>query len=118
MPTLTPSWRTIDCIDSRTRRIGSCESVNIETEKKITRAKALELLRGAPGVTVIDDLEHNKYPMPVDAEGKDDTFVGRIREDNSIANGLNLWVVSDNLRKGAALNAVQIAEELIRQNLL
>ena len=91
-----------------------CESVNIETEKKITREKAIELLSKAPGVTVIDDLPNNQYPMPLDAEGKDDTFVGRIREDASIENGLNLWIVSDNLRKGAALNAIQIAEELIK----
>lgn len=86
------------------------ESINIETEKKITREQAVELLCEAPGITVIDDLTENKYPMPLDAEGKDDTFVGRIREDETIENGLNLWVVSDNLRKGAALNAVQIAE--------
>ena len=90
------------------------ESVNIETEKKITREKAIELLSNAPGIIVIDDLENNKYPTPIDAEGKDDTFVGRIREANTINNGLNLWIVSDNLRKGAALNAVQIAEELIK----
>ncbi len=89
------------------------ESINIETEKKITRAKAIELLSNAPGVKVIDDLFNNQYPLPLGAEGKDDTFVGRIREDETVANGLNLWVVSDNLRKGAALNAVQIAEELI-----
>lgn len=90
------------------------ESVNIETEKKITREKAIELLKNAPGVIVLDDLTNNKYPTPLDAEGKDETFVGRIREDESISNGLNLWIVSDNLRKGAALNAVQIAEELIK----
>ena len=90
------------------------ESINIETEKKITRDKALELLSAARGVTVIDDITKNKYPLPLDATGKDDTFVGRIREDESIDNGLNLWVVSDNLRKGAALNAIQIAEELIK----
>ena len=90
------------------------ESVNIETEKKITRDKAIELLSGAPGVIVIDDIANNQYPLPLDAAGKDDTFVGRIREDESIANGLNLWIVSDNLRKGAALNTVQIAEELVK----
>jgi len=90
------------------------ESINIETERKISRDKAVELLNKAPGVTVIDDLAQNKYPLPLDAAGKDDTFVGRIREDDTIANGLNLWVVSDNLRKGAALNAVQIAEELVK----
>lgn len=90
------------------------ESINIETEKKITRQKAIELLRNARGVKLIDDLGSNKYPMPLFAQGQDDTFVGRIREDETIANGLNLWVVSDNLRKGAALNAIQIAEEMIR----
>ncbi|MDD5439796.1 MAG: aspartate-semialdehyde dehydrogenase [Candidatus Omnitrophica bacterium] len=89
------------------------ESVNIETEKKITAQKARELLSKAPGVKVVDDPAKSLYPMPLDGEGKDDTFVGRIREDESVKNGLNLWVVSDNLRKGAALNAVQIAECLI-----
>lgn len=97
---------------------GHSESINIETEKKITRAKAIELLSKAPGVTVMDDLEKNIYPTPLFCAGKDDTFVGRIREDETIDNGLNLWVVSDNIRKGAALNAIQIAEELIKQNLL
>jgi aspartate-semialdehyde dehydrogenase len=90
------------------------ESVNIETEKKISRDKAIELLSKAPGVTIVDDVKNGVYPLPINADGKDDTFVGRIREDFSIPNGLNLWVVSDNLRKGAALNAVQIAEVLIK----
>ncbi|MDE2221974.1 MAG: aspartate-semialdehyde dehydrogenase [Candidatus Omnitrophica bacterium] len=90
------------------------ESVNIETAKKITRQKAIELLSRAPGVKVIDDVAASKYPLPILADGRDETFVGRIREDISIPNGLNLWVVSDNLRKGAALNAVQIAEILIK----
>jgi len=94
------------------------ESVNIETEKKITRAKAIELLSKAPGVKVVDDPASKKYPMPLDADGLDETFVGRIREDETIANGLNLWVVSDNLRKGAALNAVQIAEKLIEYQMI
>ena len=93
------------------------ESVNIETEKKITRAKAIELLSKAPGVKVVDDIAKNIYPMPLDADGKDETLVGRIREDESIDNGLNIWVVSDNIRKGAALNAVQIAEVLIKNGL-
>jgi aspartate-semialdehyde dehydrogenase len=87
--------------------------VNIETEKKLTRAKAIELLKNAPGVCVVDDPAAKKYPMPILADGKDETFVGRIREDESIANGLNLWVVSDNIRKGAALNALQIAEVIV-----
>jgi aspartate-semialdehyde dehydrogenase len=71
-------------------------------------------LREAPGVLLLDEPENNVYPMAIDAVGQDATYVGRIREDNSIANGLHLWVVADNLRKGAALNAVQIAEILIR----
>lgn len=91
---------------------GHSESVNIETEKKITAEQAREILSRAPGVKVVDNLKENKYPLPIDAEGKDDTFVGRIREDESVANGINMWIVSDNIRKGAALNAVQIAEIL------
>ena len=90
------------------------ESINIETEKKITRSDAIKILSKAPGVTLIDDVGNSKYPMPLDAEGKNEVFVGRIREDESVENGLNLWVVSDNLRKGAALNAIQIAEILIK----
>ena len=94
------------------------ESVNIETQKKLTRADVIRLLSKAPGVKVVDDPARKKYPMPIDADGKDETFVGRIREDESIPNGINMWVVSDNLRKGAALNAVQIAETLIGYKLL
>jgi aspartate-semialdehyde dehydrogenase len=75
------------------------------------------LLRQAPGIIVTDEPENNLYPLALDATGKDATYVGRIREDHSIQNGINLWVVSDNLRKGAALNAVQIAEILIRDHL-
>ncbi len=93
------------------------ESVNIETEKKITAAEVRELLSRAPGVKVVDDPKNRLYPMAIDAAGRDETFVGRIREDESIANGINLWVVSDNLRKGAALNAVQIAEILAKDYL-
>ena len=92
---------------------GHSESVNIETEKKITVKEVTKILKSAPGVKVVDDPSKKKYPMPLDAAGKDDTFVGRIREDESIENGINLWIVSDNIRKGAALNAVQIAEILI-----
>lgn len=91
------------------------ESINIQTQKKITRAQAIKILSQAPGVVVIDDVKSSQYPLPIMADGRDETFVGRIREDISIPNGLNLWVVSDNLRKGAALNAVQIAEILIKQ---
>jgi aspartate-semialdehyde dehydrogenase len=94
------------------------ESVNIETAKPITPDKARRLLSKAPGVKLVDDPGSSKYPMPVDAEGLDDTFVGRIRKDDSIKNGLSMWVVSDNIRKGAALNAVQIAEEMIKEGLV
>ena len=90
------------------------ESVNIETERPITPKEVKALLSKAEGVTLIDDPEHGSYPMPVFAEGKDDTFVGRVRKDESIKNGLSMWVVSDNIRKGAALNAIQIAERLIK----
>ena len=93
------------------------ESVNVETVVKLTAAETKRILREAPGIIVADEPEKNVYPTPVEAAGKDATFVGRIREDESVANGLNLWVVSDNLRKGAALNAVQIAEILIRDYL-
>jgi aspartate-semialdehyde dehydrogenase len=89
------------------------ESVNIQTEKKLTPDRAREILKKAPGVVVADDPSRNIYPLAIDAAGKDDTFVGRIREDFSIQNGLNMWIVSDNIRKGAALNAVQIAEYYI-----
>ncbi len=93
------------------------ESVNIETEKKITAAEVKELLRKAPGVVVIDEPSKKEYPLAINAAGQDATYVGRIREDESIPNGINLWVVSDNLRKGAALNAVQIAEIYVRDYL-
>jgi aspartate-semialdehyde dehydrogenase len=96
---------------------GHSEAVNIETEKKLTVAKARELLAHAPGVELADDPAHGGYPMPIDAAGQDLTLVGRIREDDSVENGLNLWVVADNIRKGAATNAVQIAERLIEEYL-
>ena len=88
-------------------------SVNIETEKKLTPRMARELLSRAPGVRVHDDPANRIYPMPLLVAGEDDCFVGRIREDESVENGLNLWVVGDQLRKGAALNAIQIAEALV-----
>lgn len=101
------------------------EAVYIETEEKITREEAKELLANAPGVIVIDDLKATgsdplcrTYPMPLDASGRDETFVGRLREDPFIPNGLSMWVVSDNLRKGAALNAVQIAELLVSKGMI
>jgi aspartate-semialdehyde dehydrogenase len=93
------------------------ESVNIETEEKITAEKVRLLLSKAPGIKLVDDPGSFRYPLAVDAAGTDETYVGRIREDESIPNGINLWVVSDNLRKGAALNAVQIAEILIQDYL-
>jgi len=93
------------------------EAINVETEKKLTAADVKAILREAPGVIVADEPENNVYPTPIEAVGKDATYVGRIREDDSVANGINLWVVADNLRKGAALNAVQIAEILIRDYL-
>ena len=96
---------------------GHSEAVNIETERKLTPEEARQILAKAPGVKVVDNPAKNEYPMPLDAAGQDLTLVGRIREDFSIANGLNFWVVADNLRKGAATNAVQIAELLIRDYL-
>ncbi|MCX5890705.1 MAG: aspartate-semialdehyde dehydrogenase [Deltaproteobacteria bacterium] len=96
---------------------GHSEALNIETERKLTPYEARQILATAPGVKVVDDPLKNQYPMPLDAAGQDLTLVGRIREDFSIENGLNLWVVADNLRKGAATNAVQIAEILIRDYL-
>jgi aspartate-semialdehyde dehydrogenase len=90
---------------------GHSESVNVEFERPCDAEAARDALRAASGVVVQDDPETSVYPMPVDAWDKDDVFVGRIRRDPTVANGLNLWVVSDNLRKGAATNAVQIAEE-------
>ena len=93
--------------------VGHSESVNIETQMKLSANEARALLAEAPGVMVYDDPAHKIYPTPIDVAGKDDVYVGRIREDESIPNGLNLWIVADNLRKGAALNAVQIAEALI-----
>jgi aspartate-semialdehyde dehydrogenase len=92
--------------------VGHSEAVNIETERKLSANEARAILSTAPGVLVYDDPAHKIYPMPLEVAGKDEVYVGRIREDESIANGLNLWVVADNLRKGAALNAVQIAEHL------
>jgi len=92
---------------------GHSESVNIETEKKLTANEVRAILSEAPGVVVFDAPHKNVYPLPVSIAGTDETYVGRIREDESIENGINLWVVADNLRKGAALNAVQIAEKLV-----
>ncbi|AYO31251.1 aspartate-semialdehyde dehydrogenase [Biomaibacter acetigenes] len=94
------------------------EAINIETEKPISVEEAREILEKAPGVKVMDDLSKNLYPLAADLAGTDYVYVGRIRKDISVENGLNMWVVADNLRKGAALNAVQIAETLIKMNLI
>ncbi|MEA1939182.1 MAG: aspartate-semialdehyde dehydrogenase [Candidatus Caldatribacteriota bacterium] len=90
------------------------EVVHIETDKKISVQRSQKILSEFPGIKVIDNPEKLEYPLPLFAEGKDEVFVGRVREDISVDNGLVMWVVSDNLRKGAALNAVQIAERLIK----
>jgi aspartate-semialdehyde dehydrogenase len=97
---------------------GHSESVNIEFAKDFDLNEVRKLLSASPGVVVVDDPAQFKYPMPIDAEGKDDVFVGRIRRDESQPNSLNLWIVSDNLRKGAATNAVQIAEYLVEKRLI
>jgi aspartate-semialdehyde dehydrogenase len=93
------------------------ESVNIETERKITVQEVKNLLSRSPGVKVADNPSLAEYPLAIYAAGRDETFVGRIREDESIPNGINMWIVSDNIRKGAALNAVQIAEILAAEYL-
>jgi len=93
---------------------GHAESLNIETEKKLSANEARAILSTAPGVMVFDAPDRKIYPMQIVADKKDETYVGRIREDETIGNGLNMWIAADNLRKGAALNAVQIAETLIK----
>ena len=98
--------------------VGHSESVNIEFELPVTAEKARAALRAAPGVLVVDKREDGGYVTPVECAGEDATFVSRIRKDPTVENGLNLWIVADNLRKGAALNAVQIAECLINRKLL
>ena len=97
---------------------GHSEAVNVEFEKDFELDEVKKLLENAPGVTVVDDPANQQYPMPMDAHEKDDVFVGRLRRDESQPNTLNMWVVSDNLRKGAATNAVQIAEYLVQKGLL
>jgi aspartate-semialdehyde dehydrogenase len=94
------------------------EALNLEFERKVTVEEARQALRSFPGVRVLDDPEKSEYPLPLEASGTDDVYVGRIREDQSRPNALNLWVVSDNIRKGAALNAIQIAEKMIELGLL
>jgi len=97
---------------------GHSESVNIEFEKDFDLDEVKDILSNAPGVVVEDDIDNFVYPMPLSAHEKDDTFVGRIRRDESQANTLNCWIVSDNLRKGAATNAVQIAEWLVKEKMI
>lgn len=97
---------------------GHSESANVEFEKDYTLDEVKSILSSAPGVVLVDDIANAQYPMPKDAHEKDDVFVGRLRRDESQPNTLNLWIVSDNLRKGAATNAVQIAEYLVGKGLL
>ena len=97
---------------------GHSESVNVQFENHFEINQIQKILSQSPGLEILDDPENNRYPMPITAEGKDYVYVGRIRRDNSISNGLNLWIVSDNLRKGAATNTIQIAEYLIKNNLV
>lgn len=92
---------------------GHSESINVEFEKPCTVEEVKKVLSSAPGVVVQDDVKNNVYPMPVSAEDKDEVFVGRIRKDDTVPSGINMWVVADNIRKGAATNAVQIAEKAI-----
>lgn len=97
---------------------GHSESVNVELKHSFELAEVVELLKNSDGVTVLDDIDSFQYPMPLFAKDKNDVFVGRIRRDESVDNGLNLWIVADNLRKGAATNAVQIAEYLVDHKLV
>jgi len=98
--------------------IGHSEAVNVEFDKPITAEEAREILREAPGCLVIDKHEPGGYMTPHEAAGEDATYISRIREDATVEHGLNFWVVSDNLRKGAALNAIQIAEVLVNRKLI
>jgi aspartate-semialdehyde dehydrogenase len=98
--------------------IGHSEAVTIEFERPITAEKARSILREAPGVLVVDKRDEDGYVTPIEAAGEDATYVSRIRKDPTVEHGLSMWIVADNLRKGAALNAVQIAECLINRKLL
>jgi aspartate-semialdehyde dehydrogenase len=99
-------------------RVGHSEAVNLEFHRPITVEQARAALRQAPGIVLLDDPAKGEVPLPLNAEGRDEVFVGRIRRDATVPNGLNLWVVADNLRKGAATNAVQIAEVLVERGWL
>ena len=94
------------------------ESINLEFHNEFKIEDVVEILRSSPGLKVIDDINNNLYPMPIDAANHDEVYVGRIRRDESVENGLNLWIVADNLRKGAATNTIQIAETLVQNNLV
>ena len=94
------------------------ESINLEFYNEFDLEDVIETLGGSPGLKVMDDINNNLYPMPIEAANNDEVYVGRIRRDHSVENGLNLWIVSDNLRKGAATNTIQIAETLIKKGLL
>ena len=98
--------------------VSHSEAVNVEFSDAISPGEVREILADAPGVRVVDDPQSNVYPMPIQAEGKDDVFVGRIRSDLALDNGIAMWLSCDNLRKGAALNAIQIAEEMLERDLL
>ncbi len=97
---------------------GHSESINVELKNPLTAEQAREALRNAPGIVVVDEPENSKYPMPLFAAGQDPVYVGRIRRDTSTPNCIDMWVVADNIRKGAALNAVQIAQEMIKRGLV
>ena len=98
--------------------VSHAEAINVEFTDPISPGEVREILSTMPGVRVVDDPQANVYPMPVQSEGEDDVFVGRIRKDISLDNGIAMWLTCDNLRKGAALNAIQIAEEMLARNLL
>ena len=98
--------------------IGHSEAVTVEMEEELSLPQVKKILSQAPGVILQDNSDHHLYPLPLEAAGRDEVFVGRIRKDESIKNGVNLWIVADNLRKGAALNTIQIAELLIKESLL
>jgi aspartate-semialdehyde dehydrogenase len=98
--------------------VGHSEAVNIEFEKAITAERARSILREAPGILVVDKRENGGYATPIECVGDDATYVSRIRKDPTVEHGLSMWIVSDNLRKGAATNAVQIAESLVNRKLL
>ncbi|MDR3286481.1 MAG: aspartate-semialdehyde dehydrogenase, partial [Prevotellaceae bacterium] len=97
---------------------GHSESVNLEFERDFDLPELINILENTDGVVVKDDIKNNIYPMPIHAFGKDEVFVGRIRRDISLPSGINLWIVADNLRKGAATNAIQIAEKLIEKGFI